>query len=175
MFHDFKFLINIVFDCDFKFFSFFWRIIWNKLDIDLLTVSAYHQQIDGQAKCINQFIKIALKFHLFIYSKNVHLWHKILSYIQMKMNNVKHVKTNFTFNKLVYKFKIWNFLNFLWNLSSKNYFKTRQYNWNKIKQILIFANVYAKKRYNAQHKFLKKIKMNDKMYFYLHHEYKMLK
>ena len=32
-----------------------------------------------------------------------------------------------------------------------------------------------KKRYNVRHKFLKNIKMNDKIYFHLHHKYKMLK
>ena len=127
MFHDWIFSINIVFNCDFKFFSVFWRIIWNKLNINLLIVFAYHQQADEQAEHINQFIKIVLKFYLFIYSKNVHLWHKLLSYIQTKMNNVKHVKRNFAFNKFVYEFKIQDFLNFLWDLSSKNYFKTRSY------------------------------------------------
>ena len=125
MSHDWELSISIVFDRDFKFLSFFWRAIWNKLDTDLLTVSAYHQQADGQAKRTNQFVEIALRFHLSTYSKNVHSWHKILSYIQAEMNNVKHVKTDFAPNEFVYEFKIWDSLDFLWDLPSENYFKTR--------------------------------------------------
>ena len=60
------------------------------------------------------------------------------------------------------------------DLSFENYFKTRQYICDKIEQILVFVNAYAKKRFDNQHKSLKNIKINDQMYFQLHHEYKFL-
>ena len=127
MFYDWKLFISIISNHDFKFLLSFWRVVWIKLNTDLFTISTYHQQMNNQMKWMNQFVEIIFQYHLTIYFKNVHSWHKILFYIQTKLNNVKHVETDFVFNKFIYNFKIWDFLNFLWNLSFKNYFKTWQY------------------------------------------------
>ena len=174
MFHDWKLFTSIVSNRDSKFLSSFWRVVWTKLNTDLLTVSAYHQQANGQAEWMNQFVEIVFRYYLAIYFKDLHSWHKILFYIQTKLNNVKHAETGFAPNELIYDFKIWDFLDFLWNLSFENYFKTRQYIHNKIEQVLIFVNAYAKKCFDNRHKLLKNVKINNQMYFQLHHEYKFL-
>ena len=152
MFYDWKFFTNIISNHNFKFLSSFWHIIWIKLNMNLFTISTYHQQTNDQMKWMNQFVEIIFWYHLTIYFKNVHLWYKILFYIQAKLNNVKHVKTDFAFNKLIYNFKIQNSLDFLRDLPFENYFKTWQYIHNKIEQILVFVNAYAKKRFDAQYK-----------------------
>ena len=123
---------------------------------------------------MSQFVEIVFQYHLTIYFKNLYSWHKILFYIQAESNNIKHVETNFASNELVYDFKIQDFLDFLRNLSFENYFKTRQYICDKIEQMLVFINAYAKKRFDDRHKSLKNIKINDQMYIWLHHEYKFL-
>ena len=58
--------IIIINDRDFKFMSAFWKIIFNKLEIIMITSVAYHSQINDQSKKINQIVEIALRFHFII-------------------------------------------------------------------------------------------------------------
>jgi len=47
-------LRSIVSDRDVKFFSYFWKVLWGKLETKLLYSTTCHLQIDGQTKVVNR-------------------------------------------------------------------------------------------------------------------------
>lgn len=54
--------LNIVSKRDAKFVGHFWRILWKKLDTNLIAFSSsYHPQIDGQDETINRSLKNILR------------------------------------------------------------------------------------------------------------------
>lgn len=77
--HDWNVFTVIINDKDFKFMFFFWRIVFQKLKVSLLTFTTYYSQTDDQFERINQIVKIVIKFYTFTHSnKN---WIQILSYL----------------------------------------------------------------------------------------------
>ena len=51
--HDWDIFHQIINDCDQRFLSFFWQVLFNKLDTKLLTFMIYHSQMNDQFKCTN--------------------------------------------------------------------------------------------------------------------------
>jgi hypothetical protein len=51
---------SIVFDCDLVFTSSFWRELFALFGVKLNLSSAFHPQLDGQAKAINKIIEMYL-------------------------------------------------------------------------------------------------------------------
>lgn len=58
--HNWEILHQIISDCDQKFLSSFWHIIFERLETQLLTLMVYHSQMNDQFKQINQTVKITL-------------------------------------------------------------------------------------------------------------------
>ncbi len=97
---------TIIFNHDLKFLSNFWQTIFEKLEIFLLTSTAYHSQINDQSEWFNQIMKIVLRFLLF--SIDDALWSFLLTSLQTNFNNFAFVNINKFSNEIVYEFKTTN-------------------------------------------------------------------
>ena len=97
--------------------SAFWKAIFNKLDIIMITSIAYYSQTDEQSKRINQIVEIVLHFHLIT---DINDWLFILSFLQRFLNNFI-TSTNFIFNELTYDFRVKDIVKLLADLSIKNF------------------------------------------------------
>ena len=62
---------SIMSDLDFKFFSYFWKVLWDKLVTKLLFSTTCHPQMDGQIKGVNRTLSTLL--HAMI-QKNLKNW-----------------------------------------------------------------------------------------------------
>ena len=166
--HDWDIPHAIISDRDSKFMSNFWQAVFHKFKTAIFIFTIYHSQTNDQSERINQFVEIVLRFHI-----TAHLddeWIDVLSFIQIDNNNVVHVITEYVPNELVYEFKINDTLNMLTDLSLENYNQLRQIKRENVETAMTFANVLSKVRYDAVHKTLK-LKIDDKMYLRLHHDY----
>ena len=151
-----------------KFMSNFWQTMFNKFKTIIFIFTMYHFQTNDQSKRINQFIEIVLRFHVIAHFDDE--WIDVLSFIQIDNNNVVHVIIEYVSNELVYEFKINDTLNMLTNLSFENYSQLRQIKRKNVEIVMTFVNALNKTRYDAIHKTLK-LKIDDKMYLRLHHDY----
>ena len=166
--HDWDISHAIVLNKNSKFMSNFWQIVFHKLKTTIRISIIYHSQTDDQSKRINQFIEIALRFHVIAHFDDE--WIDVLSFIQVENNNVIHVIIEYTSNELIYEFKINDTLNMLANLLFENYSQLRQIKRKNDEVVMIFANALSKTRYDAVHKTLE-IKIEDKIYLRLHQNY----
>ena len=166
--HDWDISHAIVSDRDSKFKSDFWQVVFHRFKTTILTFTVYHSQTDDQSKRINQFIEIALRFHIIAHFDDE--WIDVLSFIQVENNNVVHAIIEYVSNELVYEFKINDTLNMLANLSFENYSQLLQIKRENVEAAMTFANALSKARYDAIHKTLE-LKIDDKMYLRLHHDY----
>ena len=139
-----KFIVN---DKNFKFMSSFWRVIFQKLKINLFTSTIYHSQTNDQFEKTNQIIEIILRFWL-SNSNNVD-WIDVLNYLTILFNNVVNVIIDYVSNEFIYDFRVNNTLNLLKNLSTKNYDRLRQIKRDSTKKTIVFANVMHKFRYDS--------------------------
>src|SRR5437016_3878215 len=94
----------IISDRDAKFMSEFWKTAFKKLDVSMLTATAYHPQTDGQSERTNQTIEIALRFLLAEYS-NSH-WTAFLPALTAITNNSVNRATGRTPTELMYGFRV---------------------------------------------------------------------
>ena len=166
--HDWDISHAIISNKDSKFMSDFWQTVFNRFKTTIFTFTVYHSQTDDQSERINQFIEIVLRFHVTAHFDDE--WVDVLSFIQIENNNVVHITTEYASNELVYEFKINDTLNMLANLSSENYNQLRQIKRENVEIAMAFVNALSKVRYDAMHKTLK-LKIDDKMYLRLHHDY----
>lgn len=70
MSYDWNIFNVIINDWDSKFMSFFWRIVFQKFQINLFTFTSYYSQTNDQFERINQTIKIVIRFFVNTNSKN---------------------------------------------------------------------------------------------------------
>ena len=75
-------------------------------------------------------------------------------YILVIYNNLINFITGFTFNELIYRFKVNNNLLLLENLLAENYNKLRKIKKNITKNVIAFVLVVTKTKYNFKYCFL---------------------
>ena len=166
--HDWNISHVIVSDRDSKFMSNFWQTVFHKLKTIIFIFTIYHSQTNDQSKRINQIIEIALRFHVIAHFDDE--WIDVLSFLQVENNNVVHVTIEYSSNELIYEFKINDTLNMLTDLSFENYSQLRQIKRDDVETVMTFVNALSKTRYDEIHKAMK-LKIDDKMYLRLHHDY----
>ena len=146
----------------------FWRIIFKKLDIELLTSTVYHSQTNDQFERTNQILKIVLRFWL-SNSKNKN-WIEALSYLTIFNNNSINVSIDFALNELSYEFRVNDTLSLFENLFAKNYNRLRQIKRKFVEKVMTFVNVMHKLRYDVNHVVVN-IKIKNKVFLRLHVDY----
>nr|KYP73909.1 Transposon Ty3-I Gag-Pol polyprotein [Cajanus cajan] len=92
---------SIVSDRDTKFLSHFWRVLWLRLETQLLFSTAYHPQTDGQTKVVNRSLSTMLRVVL---KGNHKSWDEYLPHIEFAYNSVVHKTTNISPFEAVYGF-----------------------------------------------------------------------
>ena len=164
---DWEISATIIFDRDFKFIFEFWRNLFKRLDVDLLTFTVYHAQTDEQSKRTNQTVKIAIRFLITV---NIDIIF-VLSCLQAQLNNFSNAFTKRSSNEIVYDFKMRKIIfrtSFMKNISEFR-LEHRQNATNAI----FFANAHMKIRYDVRHKSLL-LHFEDKVYLRLHKEYEII-
>jgi hypothetical protein len=73
---------TIVFDCDAKFLSHFWRTLWAQLGTKLLFSITCHPQTDGQTEVVNRILSTMLRA---ILKKNIKLWEECLPHVDVPL------------------------------------------------------------------------------------------
>ena len=166
--YDWDIFCQIINDCNQKFLLFFWQVLFNKLDIKLLTFMIYYSQMNDQFKYTNQTVEIAFWYFLTLNSDKV--FTTILLYLQGSLNNSWNLSTDYAFNELFYRFCTNNTFNMISsaNLALKNYSRLHQIYCEDAEHIIIFANVMSKHYYNAKHTLLI---IDEMIYLWLFHEY----
>jgi hypothetical protein len=92
----------IVYDCDMKFMSFFWKTLWGKLGTKLLFSTTCHPQTDGQTEVVNHTLSTVLRCMI---KKNLREWKDYLSHMEFAYNRVVHSTTQLCPFEVVYGFK----------------------------------------------------------------------
>ena len=92
---------SIVSDRDVKFFSYFWKVLWEKLGTKLLFSITCHSQTDGQTEVVNRTLTQLL---LTVVHKNLKTWEDCLSFIEFTYNRVMHTTTSYSPFEIVYGF-----------------------------------------------------------------------
>ena len=164
--HDWGIPRAIISDRDAKFMSSFWKTIFSKLKVAMLTSTAYHPQTDGQSERTNQTIEIALRYHLTTGETND--WVSILPFIQTSMNNAVNVSTGFAPNELLYGFKVNDSVSLLSDLPAEDFGRLRMIKREEADSAMAFASAMSKIRYDKSHK---PIAIGDKAFLKLHHGY----
>ena len=85
-----------------KFLSDLWKSLFNRLNVRLLYIIAYHSQTDDASERTNQTLEIVLRFHIQML-QNVRDWLKILKAFQRHFNNTSESTDKF-FNEACYSF-----------------------------------------------------------------------
>ena len=158
----------VISDRDRKFMSAFWRAIFKKLGIELLTSTAYHPQTDGQFERTNQILEIALRFWLS--NPENKDWIEALPYLTASNNNSANASTGFALNELSYGFRVNDTLGLLEDLPAEDYSRLRQIKRESAEEAMAFANVMHKLRYDANHA-AANIKIGGKAFLRLHAGY----
>ena len=164
---DWEISAAIIFDRDFKFIFEFWRNLFKRLNVDLLTFTVYHAQIDEQSKKTNQTVKIAIRFLITV---NIDIIF-VLSCLQAQLNNFSNAFTKRSSNEIVYDFKMQKIIfrtSFIKNISEFR-LEHRQNATNAI----FFANAHMKIKYDVRHKSLL-LHFENKVYLRLHKEYEIV-
>jgi hypothetical protein len=92
---------SIVFDRNVKFLSYFWKVLWGKLETKLLFSTTCHPQTDGQIKVVNRTLSTLLRT---IIQKNLKNWEDCLPFIEFAYNQNVHSTTDFSPFEIVYGF-----------------------------------------------------------------------
>ncbi len=84
----------------------------NKLKIDILYLTTYYPQTNGQSKKLNKVIEIVLRYFLLIVNRNK--WLVVLPQLSAALNNsIKYSSTRLVLIEVLYDFKIKELLDLL--------------------------------------------------------------
>ena len=163
-------LSTIISDYNPKFLSSFWKEIFSRIGMNMLTSTVWHPQTDGILECMNQTIEIALRFFLLIGEQD---WVLVLLYIQGLLNNSIHL-IDFTLNDLLYRFRVREGLDLLASLNLDMSDLNRLYIVKRQEAIdaMAFMNIVVKTCYNKIHKSLR-LYEGSFVYLRLHYSYKI--
>ena len=166
--HDWGIPSAIISDRDSKFMGSFWRAIFQKMGVELLTSTAWHPQTDGQSERTNQTVEIALRFFL---STGEEDWVSVLPYLQGSLNNALN-STGFAPNDLVYGFRVREGLDLLSkaDIDVQDLDRLRYVKRSEAQDTMAFANIAMKARYDQMHKMLR-LHEGSLVYLRLHHGY----
>ena len=165
---DWEISAAIIFDRDFKFIFEFWRNLFKRFDVDLLTFTVYHAQTDEQSKRTNQTVRIAIRFLITV---NIDIIF-VLSCLQAQFNNFSNASTKRSSNEIVYDFKMRKIIfrtSFMKNISEFK-FEHKQNATNAI----FFAKAHMKIKYDVRHKSLL-LHLENKVYLRFHKKYEIVK
>jgi hypothetical protein len=87
-----------------KFLSYFWKVLWEKLDVKLLFLTTYYPQTDGQTKVVNRTLTQPL---CVVIQKNLKNLEDCLSFIKFAYNCSVHSTTEFSPFEIMYRFMLW--------------------------------------------------------------------
>ena len=90
-------------DCNVKFLSYFWKVLWGKLGTKLLSLTTYHLQTNGLTEVVNRTLSTLLRT---IFQKNLKNWEDCLPFIEFAYNRSVHSTTNFSPFEIVYGFNL---------------------------------------------------------------------
>lgn len=166
--HYWEILKTIISNRDSKFMFFFWRTIFKKLDVELLTFIANHSQTNDQSKRTNQIVKLALRY--FVIENSEKDFDLVLSYIQTTMNSLVSAFTDLSSNQLLYKFNSKNTLSLLTDLSQKDIVRLRKIYRDEAENVISWSNMIFKTIYDSKHTIMQ-LRIEDKAYWRLHHDY----
>ena len=169
--HEWGISRSIISNWDSKFMSSFWRAIFNKLNVQLLMLTAYYLQTDRQLERFNQSVKIDLWYFLTQYPNEK--WMTVLPYLQFMFNNFKNAFTDLSLNDVLYKHKANDNLNLLSDLlndDAENWGRLHIIKCQQAEDTISFTNTMSKIRYDIKHKPLD-LKVSDMIYLWLHHGY----
>ena len=167
-----KVFATIISNRDSKFLSKFWRALFKKLEVILLTTIAYHAQTNEQSKRINQTVEIAIRY---LVTTNIDVISSLFS-LQAQFNNFSNSIIDQFSNDIIYEFKIRETLTL--NLSTtnssttNNFSKLRMRNRQKTVDAISFVNAHIKIRYDSKHKSLF-FRSSDKIFLKLHRDYEV--
>ena len=169
---DWRVFATIISDRDSKFLSEFWRALFKKLGVVLLTTIAYHAQTNEQSERTNQTVEIAIRY---LVTTNIDVISFFLS-LQTQFNNFSNSIIDQFSNDIIYEFKIRETLTL--NLSTTNssttdsFSKVRMRNRQKTANAISFVNAHMKIRYDSRHKSLL-LRSGDKIFLRLHRDYEI--
>jgi len=92
---------TLVSDCDVKFLSHFWKILWSKLETKLAFSTTCHPQSDDQTEVVNRSLSTLLRCLLHDHKTT---WDELLSHIEFTYNRVLNSTTNLSPFQVVYGF-----------------------------------------------------------------------
>ena len=147
----------------------FWKAFFNILGVDFLILTAYHSQTDKQLEQINQTVKIAL--HYYLISNQKRDWSEQLFIIRGMLNNLPSALISQSLNEILYD--LWlrdSLVRLNWELISINFIKEWEIYRSETADVIAFANMDVKLRYN-QHHYLITMKEEDKAFIKLHKDY----
>ena len=82
--------LDIVFDCNPKFTSNFWKAVMKKLDVHLNMSMAFHPQTDGQSEALNQVLEQYLQIFCTYHQDD---WVELLPFAEFSYNNSVNTST----------------------------------------------------------------------------------
>ena len=161
--------VTIILNRNSKFLSNFWRTIFKRLNVSLLTSIAYHAQTNEQFERTNQTVKIVIRFFI---TSNVDII-AVLSAFQAQLNNFFNVTTERFSNEICYEFKVRKTLSLSINSSTStdavmNKLQHRQ----EVIDAISFVSAHMKIRYDSRHKSLL-LRSNDKVFLKLQKNYEI--
>ena len=114
-------------------------------------------------------LEIALRYHSTTMGSD---WIQILPYVQGMLNNSRSASTDRSPNEIIYRGNIRETLNAFHNLLQDDYDWARQFDRQKAKDNIAFANIISKERYNSKHKAIH-LKEGDLAFLRLRHGHKI--
>lgn len=132
-------------------------------------IIVYHSSTNDQFERPNQIVEIVIRFPLM--KDEITNFIKIISSVQNTMNNSSNTFTELSSNKILYHFKVTKSLDLLNDVNSSTELKEKdKILRTEIEQVITFANVSMKIKYDSTRKSLD-LKVDDSIYVKLHKKY----